>query len=112
MRRLKTISARREFAALCRLMPLSVMVPTTAGLTLTLPASGLPDDRHDPFGGVVTIAGIKDLVDVMSSLQRPKKARPPCVWQLFIFSLAVELPKHALGLFLWMTLVGKVGTLM
>lgn len=65
-------------------MPLSVMVPTTAGLTLALPPSGLPDDGHDPFGGVVTIAGIKDQVDVMSSLQRPKKARPPCAWASFI----------------------------
>lgn len=31
---------RREFSALMRMMPLEVMVPTTSGLTLALPASG------------------------------------------------------------------------
>ena len=58
-----------------RMMPLEVMVPTTAGLTLALPAGGAADKGHAPFGELVTIAGIKDAVDVMSSLQRPKKAR-------------------------------------
>ena len=60
---------------LMRMMPLDVMVPTTGGLTLTLPASGLTEKTHNPFGRAVTIAGIKDEVVIMSSLQRPKKVR-------------------------------------
>ncbi len=56
-----------------RMMPLDVMVPTTGGLTLTLPTSGLTEKSHNPFGQVITIAGIKDEVVIMSSLQRPKK---------------------------------------
>jgi hypothetical protein len=31
---------RRDFSALVRMMPVDVMVPTTGGLTLALPASG------------------------------------------------------------------------
>lgn len=61
------------------MMPLEVMVPTTAGLTLALPAGGVADKTHAPFGELVTIAGIKDTIDVMSSLQRPKKARACCM---------------------------------
>lgn len=38
--RRKNFSLRREFSALVRMMPVEVMVPTTGGLTLALPASG------------------------------------------------------------------------
>ena len=38
--------------------------------------SGVPDPSHKPFEDVVTIAGIKDEVEVLKSLQAPKKARP------------------------------------
>lgn len=62
---------------LMRMMPLDVMVPTTGGLTLTLPASGLTEKAHNPFGQVITISGIKDEVVIMSSLQRPKKVWCP-----------------------------------
>ncbi len=71
------MSAKKEFSALMRMMPLDVMVPTTGGLTLTLPTSGLTEKLHNPFGQVITIAGIKDEVVIMSSLQRPKKVHPP-----------------------------------
>ena len=37
--------------------------------------SGVPDPSHKPFEDVVTIAGIKDEVEVLKSLQAPKKAR-------------------------------------
>ena len=33
---------RRDFSALMRMMPTEVMVPTTSGLTLALPAGGAP----------------------------------------------------------------------
>jgi len=38
--RSKSFSMRRDFSALVRMMPVDVMVPTTGGLTLALPASG------------------------------------------------------------------------
>lgn len=60
------------------MMPLEVMVPTTGGMTLTLPPSGLTEKTHDPFGDAITIAGIKDEVIVMASLQRPKKVCSTC----------------------------------
>ncbi|KAK9914842.1 hypothetical protein WJX75_001188 [Coccomyxa subellipsoidea] len=72
-KRARSMSAKKEFSVLMRMMPLDVMVPTTGGLTLTLPASGLTEKAHNPFGQVITIAGIKDEVVIMSSLQRPKK---------------------------------------
>lgn len=71
------MSAKKEFSVLMRMMPLEVMVPTTGGLTLTLPASGLTEKCHNPFGHAITIAGIKDEVVIMSSLQRPKKVGCP-----------------------------------
>ncbi len=75
MRRARTMSARKDFAPLVRMMPLDVMMPTTAGLTLTLPAGGAAAEKHAPFGELVTIRGIKDSLEMMNSLQRPKKAR-------------------------------------
>lgn len=38
--RRKPIYLSREFSALMRMLPLEVMVPTTCGLSLALPASG------------------------------------------------------------------------
>ena len=56
-----------------RMMPLDVMMPTTGQLTLTLPPSAVGGKSHNPFGSLTTIAGIKDEVIVMPSLQKPKK---------------------------------------
>ncbi len=56
-----------------RMMPLDVMMPTTGQLTLTLPPTAVGGKSHNPFGSLTTIAGIKDEVVVMPSLQKPKK---------------------------------------
>ena len=69
----RTMSAKSEFGTLLRMMPLDVMVPATAGLTLALPASGCSERDHNPFGAPVTVAGICDQMLVLSSLQKPKK---------------------------------------
>jgi hypothetical protein len=71
--RAKSFSAKKELGALVRMMPLDVMVPTTTGMTLALPPTGITEKAHNPFGDAVTIAGIRDEVVVMASLQRPKK---------------------------------------
>lgn len=55
------------------MMPLSVMVPITACFGLSLPSTSTHDVSYDPHGDVISIAGIKDEVDVLSSLQKPKK---------------------------------------
>ena len=71
----RTMSAKSEFGPLLRMMPVEVMVPTTGGLTLALPASGRAEKNHNPFGTPVTMAGICDEMLVLSSLQKPKKVR-------------------------------------
>lgn len=73
LRRARSFSAKKDFGALMKMMPLEVMMPTTGQLTLTLPAGGAAEKRHNPFGSLISIAGIKDEVVVMPSLQRPKK---------------------------------------
>ena len=50
------------------------MMPVNTGLTLTLPTSGCTERQHQPFAEVVTIADIKDEVELLPSLQKPKKA--------------------------------------
>lgn len=44
-----------------------------ATLTPTIPPAPLSDEEHSPFSHLVQIQGIFDTVDVISSLQRPKK---------------------------------------
>ncbi|KAA6417036.1 MAG: serine threonine- kinase ATR-like, partial [Trebouxia sp. A1-2] len=69
----KSFSAKKDFAALVRSLPLDVMMPVNTGLTLTLPTSGCTERQHQPFAEVVTIADIKDEVELLPSLQKPKK---------------------------------------
>ena len=76
MCRSRSFSAKANFPALMKMMPLDVMMPTTGQLTLTLPAGGAAEKGHNPFGSLITIAGIEDEVGVMPSLQRPKKVHP------------------------------------
>lgn len=60
-----------------RSLPLDVMMPVNTGLTLTLPTSGCTERQHQPFAEVVTIADIKDEVELLPSLQKPKKVYQP-----------------------------------
>ena len=52
-------------------------MPVNTGLTLTLPTSGCTERQHQPFAEVVTIADIKDEVELLPSLQKPKKVCMP-----------------------------------
>ena len=77
----RIMSAKSEYGPLVRMMPVDVMVPTTAGLTLALPSSGNAEKDHNPFGTPVTMAGIQDQLLVLASLQKPKKVRQHlCRW--------------------------------
>lgn len=73
--KVKPLTVSGDFASLKRILPLPVLVPTQRALTVCLPASGTLEHNHDPFPAseAVTITGMKDEIDVLSSLQRPKK---------------------------------------
>lgn len=68
------VSARKEYGHLVRSMPLAVMVPCSAMTTVLLPPAGAPaPPGWRPYPEAVTVAGMDDRVQVMSSLQKPKK---------------------------------------
>jgi serine/threonine-protein kinase ATR len=91
----KIISLKKELPHLCRTLPLGVMIPTSAFLTLDLPTSttamgggggsgkskgGTTNTKNNNNSGwkpfdreTVTVASIQDAVDVLKSLQSPKK---------------------------------------
>ena len=72
----KTFSLASELVALKRCMPVPVVVPVQRYLTASLPADGgvCDDGRHSPFDkGAPTLVEVLDEVDVMHSLQKPKK---------------------------------------
>ncbi|GBG70226.1 hypothetical protein CBR_g6357 [Chara braunii] len=73
--RSRQITISQDFAYLKRMMPVGVIMPVQRALTVTLPVDGRTDHNHDPFaaGDYATIAGIVDEVEVLASLQRPKK---------------------------------------
>lgn len=72
----RTMSISAEFGPLKRMMPIPVAMPILDALSVTLPANlGNVSQKYNPFAGVdqVCIAGIRDEVEVLASLQRPKK---------------------------------------
>lgn len=74
----KTINIATEFSALKRMMPVDIILPIQQSLTVSLPAYD-PDlegsQQLDIFStmDLPTISGISDEVEILSSLQRPKK---------------------------------------
>lgn len=72
---IRTFSAKRDFSTLVRMLPIGIILPITPQLTMALPSSGCTDPHHEPFGTMITIHSIKDDVDVLASLQKPKKVR-------------------------------------
>lgn len=74
----RTINILTEFSALKRMMPLGLILPIQQALTVTLPSYdgslNEPPSGH-VFSAVdqVTISGIADEAEILSSLQRPKK---------------------------------------
>ncbi|KAF6176279.1 hypothetical protein GIB67_023570 [Kingdonia uniflora] len=86
----KTINISTEFSALKRMMPLGIIMPIQQALTLSLPTYDTNQTDHlksDIFSAtdLVTISGIKDEAEILSSLQRPKKV-------VFVGSDGVERP--------------------
>ncbi|KAG6548304.1 hypothetical protein Mapa_010357 [Marchantia paleacea] len=71
----KTVSLATEFGYLKRMMPVGVIMPLQRALTVTLPPRGLTDVNYNPFppAEFSTIAGIGDEIEILASLQRPKK---------------------------------------
>ncbi|KAH9318621.1 hypothetical protein KI387_020390 [Taxus chinensis] len=71
----QTISISNDFSALKRMMPVGVIMPVQQALTVTLPPDGISDRNYDPFsaGNYATISGIGEEVEILASLQRPKK---------------------------------------
>jgi hypothetical protein len=68
------MSAKSDMSQLVRMMPLAVVIPTIASLGMVLPASGKTGRKdHRPFTNPVTIARMEDRIDVMVSMQKPKK---------------------------------------
>ena len=74
-----TLSIAQHFKPLQRLVDDSnrsaILLPLQSQLTPTLPAMPVPPASHVPFAAssAVFLAGIEDTVDVLASLQRPKK---------------------------------------
>ncbi|KAL5713935.1 non-specific serine/threonine protein kinase [Ranunculus cassubicifolius] len=86
----RTINISTEFSALKRMMPLGIIMPIQQALTVTLPSyeKNLTGPlRSDIFSAteLVTISGIKDEAEILTSLQRPKKV-------VFIGSDGAEYP--------------------
>lgn len=68
------LSIAKNFEYVNRVFPTSVILPLQDALTCTLPSSGDSVRSHNPFPGkFVTIHEISDGVEIMGSLQRPKK---------------------------------------
>ena len=84
--------AKSDMSQLVRMMPLAVLVPTNALLGLIMPASGLTEKQHQPFTHSVTIEKMEDRIDVMTSLQRPKKVY---IYKSFTASLLRDKPPVA-----------------
>lgn len=73
----RTVSISNEFSGFKRILPVGVVMPLQKALTATLPADGLSNVDYNPFpaGDYATISGIKDEVEILASLQRPKKVQ-------------------------------------
>ncbi|KAL1916083.1 uncharacterized protein VTP21DRAFT_6087 [Calcarisporiella thermophila] len=68
------LSINRDFRTLQRMTPLQIIVPLQSTLIPSLPASSQTLSSHLPFmNDLPTIAGFQDEVEIMLSLQRPRK---------------------------------------
>eukprot|EP00963_Diacronema_lutheri_P004971 scaffold363_cov331-Pavlova_lutheri.AAC.92 len=73
----KTFSLTNDFSFMKRMMPLEIMMPVLKCLTVELPTDGKVVDGGRPVAPEVSvkIEGFQDDVEVLLSLQRPKKLR-------------------------------------
>ncbi|KAJ1924525.1 hypothetical protein IWQ60_005140 [Tieghemiomyces parasiticus] len=69
-----TLSFDKDFRRLVRMAPLRLIVPLQGSLTVTLPSAAQAAPTHQPFPHALpTIRGFQDRIDVLHSLQKPKK---------------------------------------
>ncbi|XP_013417435.1 serine/threonine-protein kinase ATR-like isoform X2 [Lingula anatina] len=73
-----TLSITQDFRSLKRLLDdknfSHILLPLQSSMTATLPASPGRHVDHDPFPGqLIYITGFEDVVEVLNSLQKPKK---------------------------------------
>lgn len=70
----KTLSLIQVGPALVELGKSQVMLPLQSSINVTLPANGIISDHHRPFDSDLPfITGFDDTVDIMASLQKPRK---------------------------------------
>ncbi|KAJ1652981.1 hypothetical protein IWQ61_006805 [Dispira simplex] len=72
--RTTALSVHKDFRSLVRMTPLQLIIPLQRSLTVTLPTSSQALVAHNPFPGALpTIHAFADTIEVMHSLQKPKK---------------------------------------
>jgi serine/threonine-protein kinase ATR len=74
----RSINITTEFSSLKRMMPLGIILPVQQSLTVALPSYDMDSEDQRSFNVFsasehVTIAGIADEAEILSSLQKPKK---------------------------------------
>jgi serine/threonine-protein kinase ATR len=73
-RQQNSLSMSRDFRTLLRMTPLDVILPLQSSLTVTLPITSFNYPSHSPFAqNLPTIQGFMEEIDVINSLQRPRK---------------------------------------
>mmetsp|Transcript_33811 Transcript_33811/g.54794 ORF Transcript_33811/g.54794 Transcript_33811/m.54794 type:complete len:1076 (+) Transcript_33811:213-3440(+) len=70
----KVVLLQDTFKPLARLLPVPIMVPVQRALTVALPADGKSDTNHVAFPSTMTtIFEIRNEIEIMASLQKPRK---------------------------------------
>lgn len=71
---IQSISLKTEFRILQRMIPLDLIVPLQSSFLVNLPQKLNSSSKHEPFPEYQpTINGFRDEIDLINSLQRPKK---------------------------------------
>jgi serine/threonine-protein kinase ATR len=75
----RVITLSNDFGSLKRMMPVGIIMPVQRALTVTLPTDGLTNASYNPFasGDYSTISGIGEEIEILASLQKPKKVIVP-----------------------------------
>lgn len=91
----RSINISTEFSSLKRMMPLGIILPVQQSLTVALPSYDVDSEDQPKFNVFsasehVTIAGIADEAEILSSLQKPKKVN----LYIFFYHLFSRLSKQ------------------
>lgn len=52
---------------------LDLIIPISSSMTISMPLNGQPFVTHAPFGKLAKLCGFAENIEVLNSLQRPKK---------------------------------------